>query len=236
MEVVHPDLRPSAATDREAMLAQQARVRALARFTDERPVDERSLVAGVDQAFPDEAAVSAVVAVRDGIVQETVTARVPLTQPYVPGLLSYREGPSILAALDQLSSDPAVVLFDGSGRIHPREAGIATHVGVCLDVPAVGVAKGLLCGEPGEPTEGLDEGERVPIHADDSMTAPTGIIVGYAVQTRQYESPTRHINPLYVSPGHRMSAESAAALVETLVEGYKLPEPIRLADAVAGER
>jgi deoxyribonuclease V len=99
------------------------------------------------------------------------------------------------------------------------------------------VAKNLLCGEPAEPLTGhLEAGERVPILADDSMTAPDGETVGYAYQSRQYPNPEkRHINPLYVSPGHRVSADTTVSLVAALCDGYKLPEPTRLADADAGD-
>ncbi|AGN01819.1 endonuclease V [Salinarchaeum sp. Harcht-Bsk1] len=214
--------------------------------------DELPIVAGIDQAFqasdgsqagPGEfdEAVSAVVAMQDGEVIERVFAASPLEIPYVPGLLSFREGRSILAALAELSVEPDVLLLDGSGRIHFREAGIATHIGVTVDVPAVGVAKSLLCGTPrwadagvagGEP---LDAGTIVPIAADDSMETPPGTIVGAAVQTRQFASGNRSINPLYVSPGHRVGWETAAQIALATAGEYKLPEPIRLADQWVGE-
>ncbi|MFB6172559.1 MAG: endonuclease V [Haloarculaceae archaeon] len=198
--------------------------------------DRAPLVAGVDQAFLDDGrAVSAVVVIRGGEVVERVHAVADVEIPYIPGLLSFREGGAILAALDAVEHDPDLLVFDGSGRIHFREAGLATHVGVTVDRPAVGVAKNLLCGRPRESTVDLPAGARVPIEADEEMTAPEGEVVGYAVQTRQYDSPNRHVNPLYVSPGHRVSAETAADLVLACAAGYKLPEPTRLADAYADE-
>jgi deoxyribonuclease V len=180
--------------------------------------------------------VSAVVAARDGEVVERASGRAPVEMPYVPGLLSFREAPAVLAALDALAVEPDLLVLDGSGRIHFREAGIATHVGVLLDTPALGVAKNLLCGDPAESLDShMRAGERVPILADDSMTAPEGEVVGHAYQSRQYPNPEkRHVNPLYVSPGHRVSAETTVSLVEALCDGYKLPEPTRLADADAG--
>ena len=212
------------------------------------------VVVGVDQAFltPDDGAdraVSAAVAVRGGVVIEYASATTPLSIPYVPGLLAFREGEPMLAALDALDADPDLLVCDGSGRIHFREAGIATHVGVLLDVPSVGVAKRLLCGEPASSTDGRSEGWRTPIRADDAVEtvasrgdadrasgaatdaagAPT---IGYAFQSRQYPNSPR-VNPLYVSPGHRVSAETAVDLVEATCAGYKLPEPTRLADAYA---
>jgi deoxyribonuclease V len=198
---------------------------------------ERPLVAGVDQAFLDGRAVSAVVVARGSDVVERVHAVSETAVPYVPGLLSFREGGPILAAVERLEADPDLLLFDGSGRIHFREAGLATHVGVTLDRPSVGVAKSLLCGTPRESVEGgLPAGRRVAIEADDGVeTADPGTVIGYAVQTRQFDSPNRHVNPLYVSPGHRVSAATAAGLAARCCGGYKLPEPIRLADAYADE-
>jgi len=210
----------------------------------------RPLVAGVDQAFVGDRAVSAVVVLRGREVVERVWAVEPAEIPYVPGLLSFREGGAILSAFATLDCDPDIVFVDGSGRIHYREAGLATHIGVTLDVPTVGVAKNLLCGEP---TESLDrklpEGARVPIVADarvetsvasgaqradgDAVDATEGTVIGYAVQSRQYESDSQYINPLVVSPGHRVSAETAADLVLATAAGYKLPEPTRLADSYA---
>ncbi|WP_434522653.1 endonuclease V [Halorubrum sp. AS12] len=197
-------------------------------------------VVGVDQAFltdrgedrPD-AAVSAAVALRGGSVVEYASATTPLSIPYIPGLLAFREGEPILAALDALDAEPDLLLCDGSGRIHFREAGLATHVGVLRDVPSVGVAKSLLCGEPDESTDERPEGWRTPIRADDGVTtAEAGTVIGHAFQSRQYPN-SRRVNPLYVSPGHRMSAETAVDLVAALCAGYKLPEPTRLADAYA---
>ncbi|ELZ36459.1 endonuclease V [Halorubrum tebenquichense] len=197
------------------------------------------VVVGIDQAFltdrgdaPD-AAVSAAVAFRDGDVIEYASATTPLSIPYVPGLLAFREGDPILAALDALAADPDLLICDGSGRIHFREAGLATHVGVLRDAPSVGVAKNLLCGEPDEPTEERPEGWRTPVRADGAVTtAEPGTAIGHAFQSRQYPT-SKRVNPLYVSPGHRVSAETAVDLVAALCAGYKLPEPTRFADAHA---
>jgi len=193
------------------------------------------VVAGVDQAFLDDRGLSAVVALRDGEVIERVHATAPLEIDYVPGLLSFREGEAILRAFERLSVAPDLAVFDGSGRIHFRQAGLATHIGVTLDLPAVGVAKNLLCGQPTESVEGLPEGARVPVESDANVDAPDGTVIGYAYQSRQYDSPDRHVNPLYVSPGHRVSAETTVDLVERCCAGYKLPEPTRLADGYADE-
>ncbi len=247
--LARPDLAPDPDSSRQEMKAQQREIAAAATFTDDFEFDpaaitdgplsvigeELPLVAGVDQAFLDDRAISAIVVSRGGEVVERVYAVTDLSIPYVPGLLAFREGGPILDAFELLSVDPDLYLFDGSGRIHFREAGIATHMGVVLDRPSIGVAKNLLCGTPTESVEGLPEGERVPIEADDSVTASDGTVIGYALQTRQYDSPNRHINPLYVSPGHRVRNDTATDLVLALTEGYKLPEPTRRADAYAEE-
>ncbi|WP_418284362.1 endonuclease V [Halorubrum sp. DTA46] len=200
------------------------------------------VVVGVDQAFltPEagesghEEAVSAAVAIQGGVVIEYASARTALSIPYIPGLLAFREGEPLLAALDALDADPDLLVCDGSGRIHFREAGIATHAGVLCDVPSVGVAKSLLCGTPAEPTQERPEGWRTPIRADASVETDEAAtsVIGHAYQSRQYPN-SRRINPLYVSPGHRTSAETATDLVELLCAGYKLPEPTRIADAAA---
>ncbi|PSP74685.1 endonuclease V [Halobacteriales archaeon QS_3_64_16] len=201
---------------------------------DESTSENRPIVAGVDQALLDDRAVSAIVCLRGGEVVERAYAVVPLGFPYVPGLLSFREGGPILAAFAELENEPDLVCFDGSGRIHFREAGLATHIGLALDVPATGVAKSLLCGTPRESLDDRETGTRVAIEADAEMTAPPGTVIGYAVQTKQF-SGTRYVNPLYVSPGHRVGAGTAADLVLALAGEYKLPEPTRQADAYAAE-
>jgi deoxyribonuclease V len=262
MHPVRPEFVPDPSLSQAEMEALQRDIAEVARFEDDLdflpetiaragdPLDgdqttldpgddttDAPLVAGVDQAFVDDKAVSAIVVLRNGEVIERVSAVERTEIPYIPGLLSFREGGAILAAFAELEADPDVVLVDGSGRIHFREAGLATHIGVTLDVPTVGVAKNLLCGTPEQSLdETYPEGTRIPIAADDSVeTCPDGTIIGHAVQTRQYDSPNRHINPLIVSPGHRVSASTAANIVEATADGYKLPEPTRLADSYADE-
>ena len=256
MDVVRSEFVPDPSLSRGEMEALQRDIAHVAVFADDFDFDPAAigvadretdagqqrlggaspLVAGVDQAFRDDEAVSAVVVLRDGEVVERAHAVEPVEIPYIPGLLSFREGAAILSALSELDTDPDLLLVDGSGRIHFREAGLATHIGVTVDAPAVGVAKNLLCGRPRESlSDPLPEGTRVAIEADADVTAPGGTVIGYAVQTRQYDSGNRHINPLYVSPGHRVSAETAADVVERTCAGYKLPEPTRLADSYADE-
>lgn len=233
---VREEFRPDASLSRAEMESLQREIAREAVFEDRFDLSEPPIVVGVDQAFPGEQAVSAIIAMREGEVIERASAVADLSIPYIPGLLSFREGESILAAFDNLDCDPDLAFFDGSGRIHFREAGLATHMGVALDLPSVGVAKSLLCGRlSNPPEEPFSTGTRVPILANSRVEASDGTVLGYSVQTRQYEGGSRKINPLYVSPGHRVSAETAASLVEAHCTSYKLPEPVRLADSYAGE-
>jgi deoxyribonuclease V len=242
MRVVEERFRPARVdTDsRDAMNAMQTEIADAAHFEDavDFTVDSirqgDALVAGVDQAFLDDRVISAVVVLRAETVVARSSAVTPTEMPYVPGLLAFREAPPIIEALESLDVEPDLLLFDGSGRIHYREAGIATHVGVCFDAPSIGVAKNLLCGRPRESTDELTTDEAVPIEADGSMSAPDGTVVGYAYQSRQFPD-SKRINPLYVSPGHRLSAETALEQVSACGGAYKLPRPVRLADQYADE-
>ena len=249
MEPVNTRFIPDPTDSREGMEALQLEVAATARFTDDFDFDPDTVsatptltnhatdpptVVGVDQAFLDDRAVGAIVALRGGEVIERASAVVDCEFPYIPGLLSFREAGAIVAAFANLDVEPDLAVFDGSGRIHYREAGLATHLGLLFDLPSVGVAKGLLCGTPDSSLDDLPEGARVAISADDRVET-TDELIGYALQTRQYDSGSRTINPVYVSPGHRVGCATAADLVEQLCAGYKLPEPTRLADAYADE-
>lgn len=255
MEPLTDRLLPDPDLDRETMTSIQRDVADLATFRDDGVPDpgavavegalslpeggaplptegEGQVVVGIDQAFTDDQAVSVAVAIRDGRVVDRATGRASLAIPYVPGLLAFREAGAIVAALGDLSVDPSLLVVDGSGRIHFRQAGIATHVGVLFDVPAIGVAKNLLCGRPARSIEDpLPTGTRVPILADDDVEAPKGTVLGHAFQSRQFPRPERrHVNPLFVSPGHRTGPATTVDLVSALGAGYKLPEPTRLAD------
>ena len=240
VSVARPAFVPDPSADRAELLAVQESIRETATFDDRFSFDldavgaDAPLVAGVDQAFLDEQTVSAVVLTRGSAVVERVTAVEETTMPYIPGLLSFREGGVALEAIQRLSTDPDLLLFDGSGRLHPRGAGLATHLGVTLDVPAVGVAKNLLCGRLDAEPDGRPVGWREPIYADDTGPLPADTLLGYAAQTRQYDS-RPIINPVYVSPGHRVSPATALECVQRTCDGYKLPEPIRLADSAAEE-
>ncbi|WP_136689069.1 endonuclease V [Halorhabdus amylolytica] len=262
MALTRPEFVPNPSPSREEMEALQREIADVATFEDDfdfdpatltfdspvdlgddtqqRLTDDGPIVAGVDQAFLDDGdrALSAVVALQDGAIVDRASAVVDTEIPYIPGLLSFREGGAILTALSNLAVEPDLLVVDGSGQIHFREAGLATHIGVTIDVPAIGVAKNLLCGTPAEPIpDHMPEGERIAVEADETVeTAEPGTVIGHAVQTRQYESGSTSINPLYVSPGHRLSPETTTDLVSQCAAGYKLPEPTRLADRAADQR
>jgi deoxyribonuclease V len=181
------------------------------------------LVAGVDLAigrFADTGRIAVVLwRPADGAVVESIALELPLTMPYVPGLLAFREGPLIQAALEQVRGEPDVLLFDGQGIAHPRRCGIASQVGILLDRPTVGVAKSRLWGAAPEP--GPEPGDREP------LLAPDGAAIGAVLRTR------RGSKPLYVSPGHLVSVERAAEIVMACVRGHRLPEPTHLADRLS---
>mgnify|MGYP001221572138 FL=1 len=190
-------------------------------------LDDMRTVAGVDNAYSGrgrEAVAHAVVVVLSFPaleIVETRTAVQPVTFPYVPGLLSFREGPAVIAAFEQVETVPDVVLFDAQGIAHPRRLGAAAHLGLFVGLPSIGCAKSRLAGEYDEPGDAF--GDRSPLRID-------GEVVGAAVRTRPGRA------PLFVSPGNRVSVETAAEIALACCrEGRFMPEPTRLADRLAAE-
>ena len=150
---------------------------------------------------------------------ETKVIQERLDFPYVPGLLSFRESPLILAACQKLTATPDFILVDGQGIAHPRRFGLASHLGLLLNTPAIGCAKSLLCGqhkepgaEPGSYAEVIDKGE----------------IIGVALRTKT------GVKPVYVSIGHKIDLETAIYWAMKCCHSYRLPEPLRLAHLTAG--
>lgn len=236
MEPVNPNM-PREGLETEEMNQLQREIAEKAVFHDDidfRPeeVDEKTVV-GIDQAFLDDRVLSGAVVFKGGEVVEKkyVVEETPL--PYIPGLLAFREGHSIVSVLEKLDAEPDLLVLDGSGRIHFREAGIATHIGVIFDIPALGIAKNLLCGNVTGDISELDAGEKVAVQADDRVETAEDVI-GYAVQTRQYSS-SYGINPVYVSPGHRLGEETAAEIALQFAGDYKLPRPTYEADKYVDE-
>jgi deoxyribonuclease V len=140
--------------------------------------------------------------------------------PYVPGLLSFREAPVLLQALERVESQPDVVMFDGQGIAHPRRLGIASHVGLCLEVPTVGCAKSRLTGRFGE--LGTAAGSHTPLRDGKE-------VIGSVVRTKD------NVQPLFVSPGNRIDLASSVRLVLASCRGYRLPEPTRQAHLYVNE-
>jgi len=189
----------------------------------DQPIDLAAvwLVAGVDVSVKNEQSQAAVVVatVPDFRPVETVLARRPTPFPYVPGLLSFREGPVLEEAFERLQTEPDVFLFDGMGIAHPRRIGIASHMGLWLGKPTVGCGKTLLCGRYG------------PLPAQKGASAPLvdrGEVIGAAVRTRDAKQ------PVFISPGHLADIPTAVALALRCTPKYRLPEPIRLAHRAAG--
>ncbi|MDF2762727.1 MAG: endonuclease, partial [Thermomicrobiales bacterium] len=148
-------------------------------------------------------------------VIETAIAWKPIAFPYVPGLLSFREAPAVLAACADLTAEPDIFLCDGQGYAHPRRFGLASHLGVLLERPTIGCAKSRLVGEYEEPERVF--GAQTPL-------VDRGEVVGAAVRTRP-----RH-KPLFVSPGHKISVATAVVVALACCrDGAFLPEPTRLA-------
>lgn len=181
-------------------------------------------VAGLDAAFPKGGGECVAAAVawdirRQRIVEERI-ARRPLTFPYVPGLLSFREAPAVLAALAELETPADALLCDGHGLAHPRRFGLACHLGVLTGIPAIGCAKSVLVGAHGEVAS--PRGSKGPLEHRGERT-------GTVLRTRD------HVRPVFVSIGHRMDLESAVSLILACAIGFRLPEPIRRADRLVGQ-
>ncbi len=152
-------------------------------------------------------------------IVEIKTAEARPAIPYIPGLLSFRECPVILAACEKLYNTPDLVLVDGQGIAHPRRLGLASHLGLFLEVPTIGCAKSILCGRH-EPV-----GEEVGSHAE---LVDNGEVIGAALRTRV------GTKPIYVSIGHKVDLVAALYWVMKSCHGYRLPEPTRLAHLAAG--
>lgn len=179
-------------------------------------------IAGVDVSVKDNRSQAAVCVLSfpDLKPLETVRAQRPTTFPYVPGLLSFREGEVLAEAFEKLSSAPDVFMFDGSGYLHPRRIGIACHMGLWLDVPTIANAKNRLCGAHDEP--GNERGDWSPVRHK-------GEVIGAALRTRP------SCKPVFVSAGHLSDLTSAIALIMACTTKYRLPEPVRAAHNAAGD-
>ena len=207
----------SVAQAREIQLSLAKRV-----VTENRVVNPR-LVAGIDISAPDAQGVAsgAVVVLRypELSIDEVKVVEGKITLPYIPGLLSFRESPLILAACERLCNVPDLILVDGQGIAHPRRLGLASHVGLFLNLPTIGCAKSILCGQH------QSVGEEAGSHAE---LLDKGELIGAALRTKS------RVKPIYVSVGHKTNLVAALQWVMKCCRGYRLPEPTRLAHLAAG--
>lgn len=146
---------------------------------------------------------------------ERASSIVPLKFPYIPGLLAFREAPVLLKAFEQLKTKPDLIFLDGQGIAHPRRLGIASHIGLFLNRPTIGVAKKVLVGKYQEPQ--LAVGSQTPL-TDKNET------IGFCLRTRF------KVKPIFVSIGHRIDLTTAVEIVLTCVDGFRIPKPTREAD------
>ncbi|MEO0431473.1 MAG: deoxyribonuclease V [Cyanobacteria bacterium J06656_5] len=209
--------------DAAGAIAIQNRLRARVITTDQ--FETITTVAGIDAGFEQEGTITraAVVVLKlpELTLLEQAIAYRPTTFPYVPSLLSFREMPTVLDALTQLTLEPDLIVCDGAGIAHPRRLGIASHLGVLINKPTIGVAKSRLLGTHNElPPE---KGAWVPL-------MDQGETIGAVLRSRT------GTKPLYVSPGYRISLNTAVDYVMQCTPKYRLPETTRLADRLASNR
>jgi deoxyribonuclease V len=212
-----PDLKTATTVQREIAEACETRDR----------IDSVHLLAGADTSMkwrdsrgPIHAAIAPLVWPERAILPPAIATRIP-PFAYVPGYLGFREAPALVAAWEMLAEKPGLLFVDGHGRAHPRRCGIATHLGVLLDVPAIGVAKSILCGRV-EGELGETPGSMAPL-------VDRGEVVAMELRTRA------RALPVYVGTGHRVSLETAVEWVLCLSGGRRLPLPTRLAHDAAND-
>jgi deoxyribonuclease V len=176
-------------------------------------------VAGADVAYDERSlqTFAAVAVLEAGSLQviKIASAKGRCSSRYVPGLLSFRELPTIALALEKLDIAPDLIICDGHGIAHPKRFGLASHLGVLYDIPTIGCAKNHLVGESS--FVGLRRGDRAEL-------TYKGDVVGAVLRTQD------DVKPLYVSPGHRVSLNTACELILSMSRRYRQPEPIRVAD------
>lgn len=176
-----------------------------------------NLIGGVDTSFSKDGKALSVIVIMSFPSMEIIEISHYFTVgpfPYIPGFLSFREGPIIIKAWEKLKIKPDLLLIDGQGYAHPRNLGVASHLGVVLDIPTIGCAKSLLVGSFEEP-ESL-KGSKSPIFY-------RGKMIGIALRTKD------SVKPVFVSPGHKVSFETSVDIVMKTVTRYKIPEPLRYA-------
>jgi deoxyribonuclease V len=208
------DLQPAEARELQRELAEHVRLQALPCAFRVLGAADISYVAATNQLV----AVMVTFQWPDLTLIESSHVVAPITFPYIPGLLSFREIPSLLEAHRKLQRPPEVLLCDGQGIAHPRRFGLASHLGLCLDIPTVGCAKKLLCGKHDELER--HRGCATPLrHRDEA--------VGWVFRSRD------GVKPIYISPGHLSDLESSKVLIQCCLSRFRIPEPLRQAHNLA---
>jgi deoxyribonuclease V len=183
-----------------------------------------TMIAGLDCAFSKNGkrifAAAVVIDTADFSIIETTTASRKVVFPYIPGLLSFRETPACIDAIEKLETRPDVFIVDGQGIAHPRRLGIASHIGLLIDKPTIGCAKSRLIGTFREP--GSKKGSHNPL-------MDSGEEIGAVLRTRT------DVKPVYVSVGHKCTLDDAISIVLGCTTKYRLPEPSRLAHQLVGQ-
>ncbi len=177
-------------------------------------------VAGVDASFIGDKVIGVACLFKypELIPIEDAYAVMKVSFPYIPGFLSFREGPAIIEALNRLKTKPDLILCDGQGIAHPKRLGIASHIGILIDIPTIGCAKSRLIGKYKEPKS--KKGEWTQLEHK-------GEIIGAVLRTRDY------VKPVFVSPGHRTDLKTSIKIVLACTGKFRIPEPVRRADSIS---
>ena len=203
----------------EEAIAIQERLSPLVQRTKGIALEQIRTVAGIDASYHEIGRAAVVVfSFPELEIVEQATATRASVFPYTPGLLSFREGPVVLDAMEKLRVQPDLLIFDGQGYAHPRRFGLACHLGVYLDRPGIGCAKTRFIGTYEEP--GPNKGDRSPLIDQEE-------VIGMVVRSRP------QTNPIFVSVGHKIDLETAVDVVLRCVREYRLPETTRAADHLA---
>lgn len=202
--------------ERERLIEEQRRIASRVVWEDD--FEDIRTVGGADQAFLNDQVISAIVVLdlECNVVERTYGV-VKCNFPYIPGFLAFREGDAVIHTFSLLKSKPDILMINACGVNHPRFAGLASHVGVLLNIPTIGVTKSVLCGS-----------YRIPRKVGEICEIVyQGRVVGALMKTRE------SAKPIVIGPGHRVSLRTSVDLVRKFLRGHKFPEPIRLAHEFA---
>lgn len=216
-KISHPwDLTPSEAKTLQEKLSKKVFIPPSTQTIDFTKI---KTIAACDVSFKDNKLIAVVVVLSHPDFKILMTYKIieSITKlfPYIPGFLSFREGPSLVKLLKKIHNPVDLTLFDGQGIAHPRKFGIASHIGVLFDIPTIGCAKNLLYGDFSTLAE--RKGSKSYIKTENNE------IIGTAVRTRSF------VKPVFVSPGHKISIDDAAEFILECADKFRIPEPLRIA-------